>query len=209
MSKNLDIAVFFGILTVSIAIEKVHKMTDISNTEYITINKDGIFVGGKPATTYRGKHIYCLNAVRDYFSGIQRLNKNVAELYVLSSATRGEYAVTGNPSCKSGPNVWCRVLLSDGRLGVWVFAYTSSSAANCAYNCARICADLVRHNADFRSAVFWATNEQGTKPVTQPEAELKQKLQDTDLSKLVGKPVQLNGYEIVVRKLAETQQIKR
>ena len=61
LSKNLDIAVFFGILTVGIAIEKVHKMTDISNTEYITINKDGIFVGGKPATTYRGKHIYCLN----------------------------------------------------------------------------------------------------------------------------------------------------
>ncbi len=158
---------FFGILTVGIAIEKGNKMTDIPNTEYITINKDGIFVGGKPATTYRGKHIYCLVAVRDYFSGIQRLNKNVAELHVLSSATRGEYAVTGNPSCKSGPNVWCRVLLSDGRLGAWVFAYTSSSAANCTYRCADLCADAVRHNADFRSAVFDAVDKEKTpqKPI--------------------------------------------
>lgn len=185
-------------------------MADIPNTEYITINKDDVFVGGKPAIKYRGKHIYCLNAVRDYFSGIQRLNKNVAELHVLSSATRGEYAVTGNPSCKSGPNVWCRVLLSDGRLGAWVFAYTSSSAAYCANFCTYNCAYYVRGNADFRSAVLGATiKKQNVKPVTQPEAELKQKLQDTDLSKLVGKPVQLNGYEIVVRKLAETQQIKR
>ena len=42
--------------------------------------------------------------------------------------------------------------------------------------------------------------------VQNPEVE---KLKGVDLSKLAGKPVQLNGYEIVVRKLAETKQIKR
>lgn len=142
-------------------------MTDIPNTEYITINKDGIFVGGKPATTYRGKHIYYLVAVRDYFSGVQRLNKNVAELHVLSSETSGKYAKVGNPLGNHGPNIWCRVLLSDGRLGAWVFAYTSSSAANCAYRCADLCADAVRGNAVFRSAVFDAVDKEKTpqKPI--------------------------------------------
>jgi uncharacterized Zn finger protein len=34
-------------------------------------------------------------------------------------------------------------------------------------------------------------------------------LKDVDLSNCVGKPVQLNGYEIVVEKIAETKQNKR
>lgn len=33
-------------------------MSNIPNTEYITINKDGIFVGGKPAVYYRGEKLY-------------------------------------------------------------------------------------------------------------------------------------------------------
>jgi len=50
------------------------------------------------------------------------------------------------------------------------------------------------------------------KPVvkpTQPQNSEIEKLKAVDLSKLAGKPVQLNGYEIVVKKIAETQQIKR
>lgn len=42
--------------------------------------------------------------------------------------------------------------------------------------------------------------------VQNPEVE---KLKGVDLSKLAGKPVQVDGYEIVVRKIAETKQIKR
>ena len=36
----------------------------------------------------------------------------------------------------------------------WVFYYTLSSAADCAYACALYCAGSVRYNASFRSAVF-------------------------------------------------------
>lgn len=46
------------------------------------------------------------------------------------------------------------------------------------------------------------------KPV-QPQKPEIEKLKTVDLSKLAGKPVQLGGYEVIVRKIAETKQIKR
>ena len=46
------------------------------------------------------------------------------------------------------------------------------------------------------------------KPV-QPQNPEIEKLKTVDLSKLAGKPVQLGGYEVIVRKIAETQQNKR
>lgn len=46
------------------------------------------------------------------------------------------------------------------------------------------------------------------KPV-QPQNPEIEKLKAVDLSKLAGKPVQLGGYEVIVRKIAETKQIKR
>lgn len=171
-------------------------MTDISNTEYITINKDGVFVGGKPATKYRGKKIAWIFDVRKHFAAIQELNPSIVELHVLSSETLGKFAVAGNPSGNHGPNVWCRVKFNDGRIGSWVFGITYGSAADCAGDCAVHCVYNVRGYTAFRSAVFGIQN---------PELE---KLKKVDLSKLVGQN-QLNGYEIVVRKIAETKQIKR
>lgn len=46
------------------------------------------------------------------------------------------------------------------------------------------------------------------KPV-QPQNPEIEKLKAVDLSKLAGKPVQLGGYEIIVRKIAETKQNRR
>jgi len=57
-------------------------MTDIQNTEYITINKDGVFVGGKPATTYHGERIYALDDIRADFAEIQRQNIKIEEFHV-------------------------------------------------------------------------------------------------------------------------------
>ena len=188
-------------------------MTDIKNTQYITINKDGIFVGGKPATTYCGEKIRFSNGVRESFADIQRLNKNVAELHVLSSETFGEYAKVGNPSGNHGRTAWCRVKFENGNLGAWVCLETRGSAAYCANVCANFCARHVRLRASFRSAVFGAVDKENTKTAIQPEKksqnpELK-KLEQVDFSKLPKSPIELNGYEIVVRKLAETKQIKR
>ena len=143
-------------------------MTYIKNTKYITINKDGVFVGGKPATTYRGEEILLLNDVRKNFADIRRLNETVAELHVLSSKTCGVYAKAGNPSAETGPNVWCRVKFTSGYIGSWVFGRTSSSAAVCAHLCARYCAGIVRGNADFRSAVFDAVDKEKTQTPINP-----------------------------------------
>lgn len=142
-------------------------MSNIPNTEYITINKDGIFVGGKPATTYCGEKIRFSNGVRESFADIQRLNKNVAELHVLSSETRGEYAKPGNPSGKHGPNAWCRVKFENGNLGAWVFYNTDGSAADCAGYRASYCAYYVHNHASFRVAVFGAVDKEKTpqKPI--------------------------------------------
>ncbi len=137
-------------------------MADIPNTEYITINKDGIFVGGKPAETYRGEEILLLNGVQKNFADIQRLNETVAELHVLSSETRGEYVKVGNPSGNHGRNAWCRVKFNDGRVASWVFCNAYSSAANCAFYCAYVCAGNVRGFANFRSAVLGAVDKEKT-----------------------------------------------
>ena len=190
-------------------------MTDIPNTEYITINKDGIFVGGKPATHYRGEEIYDIRYIKRRFSDIQKLNPDVAELHVLSSETFGKYAKVGNPSGSHSRNAWCRVKFNDGRIASWVFGHTYSSAVSCAGYCAYNCAYFVRESADFRSAVlgFAAIDKQNTKTAIQPEKksqnpELK-KLERVDFAKLPKSPIELNGYKIIVEKIAETKQIKR
>ena len=142
-------------------------MTDIPNTEYITINKDGIFVGGKPATTYCGEKIRFSNGVRESFADIQRLNKNVAELHVLSSETFGEYAKVGNPSGNHGRTAWCRVKFENGNLGAWVCLEAHGSTTGCARTCAGYCAHFVRADASFRYAVLGAIDKQKTsqKPI--------------------------------------------
>ncbi len=43
----------------------------------------------------------------------------------------------------------------------------------------------------------------------QPQNPEVEKLKGVDLSKLAGKPVQLNGYEIIVKKIADNAQNKR
>lgn len=135
-------------------------MTDIPNTEYITINKDGIFVGGKPATHYRGEEIYDIRCIKRRFSDIQKLNPDVAELHVLSSVTSGEYAKTGNPSHVHGPNEWCRIVWNDGTVGTWVFFYASSTVPLCASSCANTCELYVHSVASFRSVLFGVKNKE-------------------------------------------------
>lgn len=141
-------------------------MADIPNNKYTTINEGRISVGGKSATTYRGEQIKSLNYVREYFADIQELNKNVVELHVISSETRGKYAKPGNPSEKTGPSVWCRIKLKNGNLTAWVFIGTYGSATNCAGICAYDCVITVRYDASFRQAVLSATIDNGQNDAT-------------------------------------------
>ncbi len=130
-------------------------MANIPNTEYITVNANGIFVGGKPATTYRGEDICGMQDVKNIFAWMQEQNPEIEEFHIGAFETRGEYAKLGNPSGKHGPNAWCQVKFKNGKLGAWVFDDTFGSAADCAGNCALDCAHYVQNYASFRSAVLF------------------------------------------------------
>lgn len=171
-------------------------MTDIRNTKYITINKDGVFVGGKPATHYRGVKI-ASDSERESFYAIQARYPNVMEIHVLSSKTCGVYAKAGNPSAETGPNVWCRVKFTSGHIGSWVLRNKFESGNDfCAENCLYVCMAGLRLEENFRNAVFGAKLFDALKT-------------SSDLSIFVNNPLQINGYKIIVKKIAETQQIKR
>jgi len=173
-------------------------MSNIPNTEYITVKRDekgrvGVFVGGKRATKYRNEDIYDVEYVKSVFKWMQQQHSNIAEFQIMSSITEGEYAVAGNPSAEHGPNAWCRIVLKDGTKAAWVFNGSSSSAADCASDCAANCAFAVRGGSAFRAAVF------GT--VRNPELE---KLQKIDFSKLPNQ-FEVNGYNVVLEKVKERQ----
>ena len=130
-------------------------MIDIPNTEYITINVNGIFVGGKPATHYCGEKIVYSDIVISVFGDIQRINPNVQELHVLSSETRGCHATKpGKPSAKHGEYSWCRAKFKDGIVSDWFYHSSQGSTACCATICAFLCTDDARRFQHFRSALF-------------------------------------------------------
>ncbi len=177
-------------------------MANIPNTEYITVNANGIFVGGKPATTYRGQEIYDIDYVKHVFEWMQAQHPNIAEFHIGAFATRGEYAKPGNPDGVFGPNGWCRVKYKNGNLGAWVFDGTYRLAANCAGHCAYSCVLYVCNHALFRSAVFGLAND---KQNSQPKQNaLTNALKDTDLSKFVGTHT-IGSYEIIVRNKQNTR----
>ncbi|MBP5485611.1 MAG: hypothetical protein J6Y07_02795 [Alphaproteobacteria bacterium] len=133
--------------------------SDIPNTEYITINANGIFVGGKPATHYRGEEIQSSDFAISIFGSIQReINPNVQELHVLSSETRGHRAQTGKPSAKHGENAWYRVKFNDGTSD-WVFLSSQGSGPSCARICAYICADDARYSHQFLPVISPSKSE--------------------------------------------------
>ena len=192
-------------------------MANIPDTEYITVKRgdDGqvdVFVAGKPATHYRGVKIYDIDYVKDAFAWIQEHNPNITEWHVLSSKTSGEFATVGNPSPERGRYAWCRVKNNDGKLGGWVFDHAYTSAAGCECFCAYFCAYDVRAFAALQCAVLGtALDKQNveTNSAVKPENPEIEKLKAVDFSKLPKSPIKLNGYEIIVNKIAETEQNKR
>lgn len=178
-------------------------MTDIKNTEYITVNKDGIFVGGKPVTTYRGEGIYNTDLVKRVFVWMQEHNPNIAEFHIGAFVALGEDEKPGNPDGAFGSKAWCRVKYKNGILGAWVSPNAYGSAADCAFYCAYYCAGCVRSNAGFRGAVFGATIEkQNVNQMAKSKNPEIEKLKTVDFSKLPKKPIELNGYRILVEKIS-------
>lgn len=130
-------------------------MYKISDQDYITVNKEGTFVGGTPATEYLGEQIEQIDYVREYFVYIQQLNPDVAALHVLSSETYGENLKKGNPSSeKHGPNAWCRAEFNDGETTSWLHVRTYGSVAICARLCAYYCVSSFYRFEPFRELVL-------------------------------------------------------
>lgn len=183
-------------------------MTNIPDTEYITVKRDvkgqgGIFVGGKPTTTYRGKGIYNTDLVKRVFVWMQEHNPNIAEFHIGAFVALGEDAKLGNPDGAFGSKAWCRVKYKNGILGAWVSPNAYGSSADCARDCAYYCAFYVRADSAFRAAVFGATIEkQNVNPMAKSKNPELKKLEQVDFSKLPKSPIELNGYRILVEKIS-------
>lgn len=101
----------------------------IHDNDYITINENGIFIGGVPTLFYRdSKLIYPQDAIKT-FKKIKDLAKtrnglDVSEVHGLSSETPvdGSTGDIGNPKPNHGCWLWYRVKFKDGKLSPWVNA---------------------------------------------------------------------------------------
>ncbi len=133
--------------------EWLGEMPYFPNTEYITINKDGIFVGGKPTIKYRGYYIYHIEYIKEVFKWMQEKCPSIAAFHVITSKTREEDAV-GYPSYEEGVNVWCRIALKKGTESAWVFSGNLGSTEDSASYGARNCAMNVRQYRAFRAALW-------------------------------------------------------
>lgn len=126
----------------------------IPNNKYITINKNGLFVGEKNAICYRGRKIGFVNHVKENFAKIQAEYPEIKEFHVGAFGTMGEYANVREPSRGFGLNAWCRVKLFDNRLGHWVFYNAYSSIQSCIHNCAYDCVHGFRYYYLMRSSML-------------------------------------------------------
>ncbi len=141
-------------------------MTEIPNDRYITVKRDEkgeivVLVGDKLAKTYHGEKIWYIEYVEEIFAWMQEQNPEIEEFHIGAFATRGKYAEVGNPSGEFGPNAWCRVKKKGSSWAPWVFYRTYGSAVYCAGRCASNCANSVRDNASFRSAVLGSAIDKG------------------------------------------------
>lgn len=116
-------------------------MPRISNKDYITIKKRNlfgkvdIFVGGKPATTYRDQEIEDPELVKEWFKSAQQQCPKIRELHVMTSQSPSEYAEPGSPVATDGESAWCRIKYPLGISGTWMGLGVngSRSADSCAY----------------------------------------------------------------------------
>lgn len=95
-------------------------MNDIPSTEYITINKTGVFIDTNKTTKYRGKQIHFRKMLKEIFVILQRENPELECVQVITSETSGKQGDVNTPSSKHGVYVWCRVGYKNGTFGPWV-----------------------------------------------------------------------------------------
>ena len=114
-------------------------MSKITDKEYITINRDGVFVGGKKATKYNGRPIARVKELNFVFFMTAGLEK-IKEIHVLQSSTEGKVFEAGNPEpSKTGGHIWIQAVTEAGTTP-WIYRlggnYDESTASLCGFQCA-------------------------------------------------------------------------
>lgn len=165
-------------------------MSDIPNTEYITVKKEGIFVGGKPATHYRGIVIGYCKTININFRNILKQYPNIEEMRFLTSETGGDYHANGNPVVKNGSNAWACVKFNDDYVSPWTLI---SSYPYDFFIAHELCNKL--HLMADRSDVF-------LNPVLGHYQDMIVRI---NLQNMNGKSFDLNGYRITIKKISERQ----
>jgi len=124
----------------------------MTNADYITINEQGVFVGGKQTRKYKDKFIEDVSDLPILFCAVkyrikQEMNLDLSELHVLSSETDAKTGFgvhnQGNPSAKYGNNSWCRAKLTDGTVLPWTQYWEFYDGGNLRESCSTICRELV------------------------------------------------------------------
>lgn len=110
----------------------------MTNQDYITINRNGIFVGGKQTTKYHDQTIIKTEYIYKLFT-IPGLEE-ISEIRVLQSDTRGTVFQPGEPKpSKTGSYIWMQAVTKYG-VSPWIFRLDDGNLANipalCAFQCA-------------------------------------------------------------------------
>ena len=162
----------------------------IPNSEYITVNNGGIFVGETPATHYRGVEIGGVKRINENFKTIQSQYPNICDMRFLTSKTTGNYNEPGVPVAENGDNLWASVRFFDGYVGPWVLVtreYTYDFVIK-----RRIAGELTLMAETY---VFLA-------PLL---GRYKDVIIRINLQNMAGKYFELNGYKITIEKIAKPQ----
>ena len=137
MTNNILCIIFCAVLTK----QKVKNMAQkITNKDYIAINRNGVFVGGKKATRYQGQPIAQLDRVENVFHIADAQGSiemgSILEIRVMLSNTRGEVFKPGNPvPANNGSYVWLQAITEFG-VSPWISRFSEPSYGDAASLCA-------------------------------------------------------------------------
>jgi hypothetical protein len=113
----------------------------------LEVNKNGIFVGGKPATHYRGEEILYANDVKRNFRDICEESPQISGVQMILSSTTGKEGKPCAPSFDPGNYAYARVVLNGVPVkNIWEYFSGACSAEALADRCTY----FVRNNTDFR-----------------------------------------------------------
>ena len=116
----------------------------------LQITADGLFVAEKPAVTYNNEKIL--------MPTIDALGTDFQEIQVMQSATKGIYAMSGNPTPSKGSYMWLRAKSTNGIWSDWlcrtecVGLMSRTELAACIARAAAVLQDDLK--PDFREAVL-------------------------------------------------------